>query len=397
MSASSTFSAPPASREPFCETAASKDPMRTKLPPNVTRERNRHGTPVYYYRIGKGARTRLPDYGTPEFEPAYQAALRGDAAPAVVGQRHQRQGTLSWLIAEYKQTLHFRGLDAVTQRKRESFYRQMIAKSGNEPLRAITEKSIIAAREKRTGGQGHAANNFLKAIRPVFAYAKTRGWIDKDPARDVAFVKAIKGSRLPWTIEDYQAFEKRYPLGTMPNLALRILLFAGPRRGDASHFGEQHIRDGKVRYRPNKTSKTSEVIVEFMLLPPLREAIDATAPIREAARRKSPTASLAFLLNDVGQPFPSAASFGMWFQRKCKAAGVAPRAHGLRKLGPALAAEWGASGPELMAMWGWTTLAQATLYTRSADRKRMGDTAAAKLLEGFTAAQSANKHSPHLE
>ena len=27
--------------------------MRTKLPANVTRERNRHGTSVYYYRVGK--------------------------------------------------------------------------------------------------------------------------------------------------------------------------------------------------------------------------------------------------------------------------------------------------------------------------------------------------------
>lgn len=67
------------------------------------------------------------------------------------------------------------------------------------------------------------------------------------------------------------------------------------------------------------------------------------------------------------------------------------------KLGPSLAAEWGATAFELIAMWGWTTLAQATPYTRAADRKRMGDTAAAKLLEGFTGAQKANRHSPHLE
>ncbi len=354
--------------------------MRTRLPPNVTTERNRHGRRVTYFRQGKGPRLRLPDYGTPEFEAAYQAALRGEAPPRPVLARAAAAGSVSWAIDEYRKTLHFRGLDPITQRRRESFFAQMRAAIGTAPIGNVTEQHLVTSREKRTHGKGHAANNFLKAIKPVFAYAKSRGWIATDPAKSVDFVKPLKGSRPAWTIDDYQRFEARHPLGTMPNLALRILLFTGLRRGDAAIFGPQHMRDGMVHFRPSKTSSSSDVVVNFTVLPPLREAINATAALRQGKD------AMAFLLTEAGRPFKSAASFGNWFEDRCKEAKVDGRAHGLRKLGPALAAEWGATELELMAMWGWTTMAQATLYTRSADRRRMGVTAAAKLMGAFDAA-----------
>lgn len=347
-------------------------PMRTRLPPNVTSEKNRHGTRVFYYRVGKGPRTRLPAFGTPEFEPAYRAALAGAPLPAAPGSRSLSIGTVRWVIAQYKLSLHWRGLDEVTRRRRDSFFQQMIDQSGERAFAAIRQRDIVDAREKRTGGKGHAANNFLKAIKPVFAYAHERGWIATDPARDVGYAKVEKGSRLAWDIEDLQRYEARHPVGTMANLAMRILLFTGFRRSDAVIFGRQHIRSGKVRFRPGKTENSSGVIVTFTALPPLLEAIEAT-----------PTGDLTFLLTVAGRPFSSGASFGEWFKRRCKEANVPARAHGLRKLGPALAAEFGASANELMAMWGWTTLEQPELYTRSASREILGDSAAAKLLASY--------------
>lgn len=347
--------------------------MRTRLPPNVTVERNRHGKRVFYYRVGKGARTRLPDYGTPEFDAAYQAALRGEPAAPVRLAKDGGEGTLAWLVAQYRMSLHFRSLDMITQRRRESFFAQMIKTAGSKRITAITEKSIIDGRERRTHGKGHAANNFLKAIKPMFAYAKTRGWIEVDPAKTVDFVKPLKGGRLAWTIDDVQKFEKCHPPGTMPHLAMRILLFTGFRRADAVKFGRQHIKDGVVTFRPGKTEKTSGVSVTFTALPPLLDAIEAVGA----------TDRLTFLVTRTGQPFKSAASFGNWFEERCIEAKVEARAHGLRKLGPTLAAEAGATAHELMAMWGWTTLAQAQLYTITADRKRLGGAAAEKLLGGY--------------
>lgn len=357
--------------------------MRTRLPLNVTRERTRHGRAVYYYRVGKGQRIRLPDYGTPEFDEAYRAAQAGEPLRPRAGLAQARHGTLAWLVAEYKKSLHFRGLDEITQRRRDSFFKQMVDKYGDKPLGKFTERVVIDARERRTGGKGHAANNFLKAIKPLFAYGKSRGWLEVDPARNVDYVRPEKGSRLPWTIDDVLRFEERHPLGTMANLAMRILLFTGFRRSDAVVFGKQHVRNGVVKFRPGKTEGSSGVVVTFTALPPLVQAIEATK-----------TGDLTFLITANGAAFASGASFGNWFEERCIEAGVDGRAHGLRKLGPSLAAQAGASSKELMAMWGWTTLAQAELYTRSADSEILGESAATKLMEGWLAMVQSENNIP---
>lgn len=343
--------------------------MRTRLPANVHREKNRHKTTVYYFRVGKGPRIRLPDYGSPEFEEAYDAARMGTRKPR---RRSAEEGTVRWLVTEYKKSLHFRGLDEITQRRRDAFFKDMVDKSGDAKLSRVTEQHIMDGRERRTGGKGHAANNFLKAVKPMFAYAKARGWIATDPAKNVEYVETAKGGRAVWEIEDFQRFETRHPLGTMANLAVRLLLFTGLRRSDAIKLGRQHIRGGVVRYRPGKTEKSSNVVATFTALPPLLEAIEATK-----------TGDLCFLVSERGEPFASGASFGNWFADRCGEAKVSGRAHGLRKLGPTLAAEFGASAHELMAMWGWVTLEQAELYTKSANRERLGASAATKLQAGY--------------
>lgn len=341
--------------------------MRTRLPANVTRERNRHGSVVYYYRVGKGPRVRLPDFGTPAFQDSYKAALMGEPSP--VRTAVAKVGTLRWLVVEYKKSLHFRGLDEITQRRRDSMFREMVERSGDVALARIAEKHIVDGREKRTTtGKGTAANNYLKAVKPMFAYAKQRGWIDTDPAKNVDYVSTVKGEHTPWTIEDVQRYEKRHPVGTMANLAMRILLFTGLRRSDAVLIGHQHVRNGQVRFRPGKTKKSSGVTVSFTALVPLLEAIDATK-----------TGDLTFLVTEHGNAFKSGAAFGNKFADWCGQAKVTKRAHGLRKIGPTLAAEFGASAHELMAMWGWVTLEHAELYTRGVDRERLGNAAASRL------------------
>ncbi|MGV8833284.1 MAG: tyrosine-type recombinase/integrase [Devosia sp.] len=348
--------------------------MRTRLPPNVTREKTRHERWVFYYRVGKGTRVRLPEYGTTEFDEAYQAALLGKPISRIRGATVAHQGTLRWLVIEYKKSTHFRNeIGVETQKRRDAIFQGMVEKSGDSQISRITSKTIVDAREKRaTTGRGHAANAFMKAIKPMFGYAKARGWIETDPCRDVDFVKTKIIGHRPWGIDDVQRYEERHPVGTMANLAMRILLFTGLRRSDAVLLGRQHIRGGVVRFRPSKTSGTSAVTVTFTALPPLIEAIE-----------KTKTGDLALLTTESGKPFESGNSFGNWFRERCEEASVPSRAHGLRKTGPTLAAQAGASASELMAMWGWSTLAQAEHYTKSASKEILGGSAASKLMAGY--------------
>ncbi|AKR55757.1 Integrase [Devosia sp. H5989] len=281
----------------------------------------------------------------------------------------------------------------MTQRRRDAIFAEMVEKSGDELITNISERNIINAREKRAQtGAGHAANAFLKAIKPMFAYAKMRGWIENDPTKDVDFVNAKIIGHRPWEIEDVIKYEQRHPVGTMANLAMRVLLFTGLRRSDAIQLGRQHIRGGKVQFRPSKTSGSSGVTVTFTALPPLVEAIaavDAAVSLRghntaENDTSARPTGDLTLLRTEAGNPFKSGASFGNWFRDRCEEAGVPARAHGLRKTGPVLAAQAGATASELMAMWGWATLAQAEHYTRSANKEILGGSAASKLMAGYT-------------
>jgi hypothetical protein len=79
--------------------------MPRPRPPYLNRAITRHGRAVWYVRVGHGdhrSRVRLrAEYGTPEFDFEYRAALAGqeavkDCAAAV--------GTLAWLIERYRET-----------------------------------------------------------------------------------------------------------------------------------------------------------------------------------------------------------------------------------------------------------------------------------------------------
>lgn len=69
--------------------------MPRPRPPHLHRETTRHGSVVWYVRIGKGARVRLRSpYGSPEFSREYLAAVAGES-PAQAPSEPQT-GSLLW-------------------------------------------------------------------------------------------------------------------------------------------------------------------------------------------------------------------------------------------------------------------------------------------------------------
>ena len=162
------------------------------------------------------------------------------------------------------------------------------------------------------------------------------------------------------------SFEARWPIGTRERLALALLLFTGFRRGDAVKSGRQHVNDGVITFRTEKT-KTPVVIP---LLPELADIIDA-----------SKTGDLTFVCGQGGRPMVKE-SFGTWFRLACKEAGVPGRAHGLARPGATQAANNGATVAQLEAIFGWRGGQMASLYTRQADRTRLAKEAMEKLRRG---------------
>ena len=142
--------------------------MPRPRPPHLHREANRHGTVVWYVRIGKGPRIRIrAAYGTPEFEEAYQAAIQGDRPR---GAAKATRGTLGWLFDLYRQTTAWTDLARSTRYKREQIIMRVLETAGHEPVSAITETHVIAGRERRAASPS-SAQAFLDTLHGVFNWA----------------------------------------------------------------------------------------------------------------------------------------------------------------------------------------------------------------------------------
>jgi integrase len=190
------------------------------------------------------------------------------------------------------------------------------------------------------------------------------GMRSDDPTRDVRKLPTAKGEGYhSWTEGEIEQFERHHPLGSRARLAFALLLYTGQRRSDVVRMGHQHIKDGGICVRQQKTGREVWIPVHEALVPILAEA----------------SANLTFLLTDQGKPY-TAAGFGNWFRDQCRAAGLhGCSAHGLRKAAARRLAEAGCSTHEIAAITGHASLKEIARYTEAADRKRLAQSAMAKV------------------
>jgi site-specific recombinase XerD len=340
------------------------------------REKNRHGKIVWYFRRPGQIRVRLPDtYNSTEYVTAYNAAFAGKMVVQAIGRPSTE--TVAWLVDQYRQSAHFKGLRATTQRVRNGMLKRFVDKSGTQPFALIRKHHLQAAMDAKAD-MPFAADNMLKALRKMFAWAVSVDHIAVNPCDGVKPIKAKTDGFHSWTVEEVEQYRVFHPVGTRARLALDIMLFCGLRRGDVIHVGRQHVRDELITIRTGKTGTT----VYLTIWPELRKSIDATK-----------TGDLAFMVTSYGKPFSTPEGFGMWFADKCNKAGLPERcrAHGLRKAGATIAADNGASAHELCAMYGWTKLATAEIYTKEADRKKLSKSASERIANDRTSQLSAAK------
>lgn len=329
-------------------------------------EKNRHGTWCWYFRKDNGPRIRMPEpYGSDAFEEAYQAALAGRKPEA----RTPPSGTISWLVRRYKESAQYSSLAPSSRRIRDQFLAQIVRSAGDKSFRKVSKRHIQNAIDDRRA-KPHAANSFLTAMNRFFEWAVTNDHIPVNPCDGIKPIRAkIKGHHV-WSLDEVEAFKKRHPLGTRARLALDILLYTGLRRSDAVVAGKQHIREGVLSLRTQKTGAWVHIPVAGAL----RQSVDA-----------APTGDLTILTGEDGSPFVSPDAFGKWFHRRCAEAGLKEcSAHGLRKAGATIAANNGATAHELMAMYGWSRISMAEVYTKEANRRQLAHAAAERIANGLS-------------
>jgi hypothetical protein len=156
--------------------------MPRPRPPHLRLEKTRHGRRVWYFRLGNGPRIRINrEYGTPEFQAAYHAALRGEQSGLrPVG----RAGSLAWLISRYREVDAWRSLSQATRRQRENIFKEVIRTAGTSPYCEITKATIAAGRDRRAGTPAQA-RHFLQAMRGLFGWAAETELLNRNPTLGV--------------------------------------------------------------------------------------------------------------------------------------------------------------------------------------------------------------------
>lgn len=348
--------------------------------PHVSADTDRHGNVRYYFRKRGQRKIRLPGRpGEAAFMKAYYAARDGEIAPPPPTRQHIKPGSLRWLAREYLASRQFAGLADGTRnwlrRHIDEVCQEAVSEENATPVADIPADDMTAAairklRQRKENAAGiNPANERLAAIKALYRYGVEAGLVTYNPARDIPKIRNASDGFHTWTVEEVEAFWKRWPLGTKAHLALALLLFTGTRRSDVILLGRQHERtfpdeDGAPQpwlcWAVQKGRKRRPKQAEIPLLPELRTVLDT-----------SQLGDLTYLVTRFGQPYtPSGFSAAM--RRWCDAAGLPHcSAHGVRKAGACIAAENGASEAQLMAIFRWDSSDMAQLYTRGANRRKL--------------------------
>lgn len=329
--------------------------MSTIRLPYIHSFRDRHGRQRYYFRRQGFKRIPLPGApGSKEFIEAYQRAVAGETAPAMmVGASRARPGTISALVIAYFNSPDFRQLAAQTKityrRIIEGFQRE----HGDKPvqgLQPIHIRRIVNARAAKPV----VANMLLRMIHTLMSFAVIHEWRSDDPTLGIKKFRQRTEGYHTWTEEEIAQFESRWPVGTKERLAFDLLLYTAQRSSDVRVLGRQHMRGEVIELRQQKTGTRVTIPVH----PSLKRSLEA-----------HPSGGITFLLQRHQKPF-SAAGFSNWFGEAVRAAGlpVGVSAHGLRKAHARRLAEAGCSTQQIMAITGHLSLKEVERYTRAADK-----------------------------
>jgi integrase len=330
--------------------------MKIRRPyPFVHEFTDRHGRPRIYLRKRGQKRVALPwPIGSREFVEAYQAALADSPTP--IGQSRIKPGSINALVQLYYASPEWTALASQSQRTYRHILEHFRAEHGDKPVSLLGREHVKVMVDAKAATPA-AANKFRKLLHVLMHVAVDRGWRKDNPVTGVKGVRSKSQGFQTWSEDHIAQFEAKHAIGTKARLALALLLYTGQRRGDVIRMGKQHVRNGVLTIRQQKTGMEVAVPVHSKL----QECLAAAA--RE---------HLTFLVTEYDQPF-TPAGFTNKFRGWCGEAGL-PKGlspHGLRKAMCRRLAEAGCTPHEIMAISGHKSLAEVTRYTEAASRARL--------------------------
>jgi integrase len=313
---------------------------------------DRTGKSRFYFRRAGFKSVPLPGLPwSPQFMEAYEAALSGQ--PTQIGAGRTVQGSVSAAIIGYYRDQSFLTLAPSTQRSVRGILEHFREEHGGKRVALLQRQHIITLLRSK---KRFAARHWLMAIRALMKYAVETGLREDNPAIGVKLPNLKTDGYHSWTEAEIEQFEQYHGAGTGARLALTLLLYTGQRRSDVIRMGRQHIRDGVLHVRQQKTGTDLAIPIHAILAAIIAE---------------TPADHLTLLTTQKGKPF-SAAGFGNWFRDRCNEAGLRHcSAHGLRKAAARRLAEAGCTMHEIAAITGHASLSEVQRYTKAVDQARL--------------------------
>lgn len=232
-----------------------------------------------------------------------------------------------------------------------------------------------------------AANNRLRILSEMMDLAgpDRLKWRTGNPCAKVSYYKG--GHHATWTMEQLDAFEKRWALGTPERTAYEIMAWTSVRISDAFLLRWSQYRELPAEKRTDDIwgwiivsqkkadDENQDRTLNIPVPPELAEALAAWRDALRSTERKIPGLGLGdstILVTQHGKTF-SQGSISKWFAEKIAAAGLPEKcvAHGLRKSAARGMAEGMASTKAIQAVTGHRNLKEIELYTEAADQKRL--------------------------
>lgn len=329
---------------------------------NVSSFRDRHGKIRYRYRA-KGAKTAylagIP--GSPEFAESYAASVAGRAVQ--VGASRLQAGSISALAALAYQSAEWAALRPTTKANYKGVVERLRADYGDLPVAGLKTGHILSMRDLLKDRPG-AANNLIKVLRWLMAFAVSRGWRSDNPAAGVKPITYATDGYHTWSETEVSAFEARWGVGTRERLAFDLLLYTAQRSADVRPMGRQHIADGFIRVKQEKTGAELEIPIHSRLAASLAHV---------------PAGQMLFFQTQYGAPFTSK-GFYNWFKAACVDAGLSHCSpHGIRKTAATRLADLGCSEAQIMSVTGHSTAKEVQRYTAMRDKRRLATDAMARI------------------
>lgn len=273
-----------------------------------------------------------------------------------------RTDSLAMMVQAYQASPEWDRLSAATQDRYRRYLRPL------DPLlllsaRGLTRQMVSRIRNEVVGiKKPAAANAFVRSVSALYAWGMENELVETNPTMRI---KSIPGGHFPAWTPDVAASA----LDVLPEHLRRLVLVAlytGQRRGDLCRMAWSHYDGMRIRLTQGKTGRPLIIPVH----PTLKAEMDGWEK-----------RALTILVNARGKPWkPGSASHGMKLAIDRLGLPAGWNIHGLRKLSAANLAEAGCSAHEIMSILGWSTLAMAQLYTKSADQERMATAGIHRLL-----------------